>query len=188
MQIKKIFKPKKWCLLLAMPILVGKCKKENTDDGLPLLTFVGANTIGCKINGVPWVPKGISGLGGILYPVDGGHYINPFFPGAHILIETNNPEGYIELFCRNYAGTGLIPPGKYYFNKKTEDIIFGNGEIHSYAYYHTNGKNYFTDSLYTGWIEFLRVGSVISGKFTFDCYNSNDGKTYHITEGRFDIK
>ena len=65
---------------LGIVILSASCKKNNNlDDGLPPLTFEGKNTIGCKINGVPWVPKGISGPGGIQYPTSGGYYEDPFF-------------------------------------------------------------------------------------------------------------
>ena len=48
-----------------------------------------------------------------------------------------------------------------------------------------------TDSLHTGWIDILKSDSInliISGKFEFTCYNSTDGKSYIITDGRFDYK
>ncbi len=189
LNMKTIIKPLLFIAVL-LTIISASCKKDSTPgDGLPPLTFEGKNTIGCKINGVNWVPKGISDFGtGIRYPVVGSYYGHPFFPGVHILIKTNSPDGYIELFWRNYSGNNLISTGKYYFNKSTGDIAFGIGEIHSYAFYHTNGKAYFTDSLHTGWIEILKSDSVISGRFEFDGYNSSDGKVYHITEGRFDVK
>jgi hypothetical protein len=177
-------------ILIASWLFIGaSCKKDKTNDGLPPLTFEGKNTIGCIINGIPWIPKGIYNPGtGIQYPVSGGYYRDPFFPGTHILIQTNSPDGYIQLFWRNYVGNNSIPTGKYYFNKTTGDIAFGNGQIHSYGYYHTNGRNYFTDSLHTGWVEILKADTVISGRFEFDGYNTSDGKVYRITEGRFDVK
>ena len=169
------------------------CKKSKVanDDGLPPLTFEGKNTIGCKINGSTWVPKGITNSAGQLYPTSGGYFETAFFPGVHILIATNSPDGYIELFCRNYSGRGYLSPQKYLLNKNTGDIHFGTGQVHSYAYYHTNGKTYFTDSLHNGWIEILKsdsVNKIISGKFEFEAYNPSDTKTYKITEGRFDYR
>lgn len=163
--------------------------KLGKDDGLPPLTFEGKNTIGCKINGNPWVPNGIVNGSGVTYPTSGGYFETAFFPGVHILIETNSADGYIVLFCRNYSGFGYLPPGKYPLNKNTGDIHFGTGEIHNYGYYHTNGKTYFTDSLHNGWIEILKsdsVNKIISGKFEFDAYNYSEAKTYRITDGRFD--
>jgi hypothetical protein len=180
-------------ILLAITIccIQASCKKDKTDDGLPPLTFEGKNTIGCKINGVAWVPKGIYDPTGILYPTSGGYYQDPFFPGVHILLDTNSPDGYIELFCRNYSGSGYLTVGKYLFSKSTGDIKFGNGQIHSYGYFRTNGRTYFTDSLHTGWIDILKsdsVNKIISGRFEFDGYNSSDGKIFKITEGRFDYR
>ena len=94
------------CIPLWSVLAATSCKKDsNSDDGLPPLTFEGKNTIGCKINGVPWVPKGIFSGGVAVYPVDGGYYGNPFFSGVHILIQTNSLDGRIELFWRNYTGT-----------------------------------------------------------------------------------
>jgi hypothetical protein len=189
--MKSITKP-----LLYIPLcwllIAASCKKDDTlGDGLPPLTFEGKNTIGCKINGVPWVPKGMINGTGIIYPTSGGFYGTAFFPGVHILLETNSPDGFIELFCRNYAGQGFIAPGKFFLNKLTGDIHFGVGQIHSYGYYRNNGYTYFTDSLHTGWIELLKsdsLNSIVSGRFEFDAYNATTNKVYHITEGRFDYK
>jgi hypothetical protein len=177
--------------LLSLLLSGNSCKKNNNDDELPPLTFEGKNTIGCKINGEVWVPKGITNGGSITYPTSGGYFETAFFPGVHILIETSSSDGYIELFCRNYLGIGYLTPEKYILNKNTGDIHFGTGQIHNYGYYYTNGKAYFTDSLHNGWIEILKsdsVNKIISGRFEFDAYNSTDGKVYKITEGRFDYK
>jgi len=172
-------------------ILHASCKKKISNHTLPPLTFNGANTIGCKINGVSWIPQGIYSPGGITYPTSGGYYETAFFPGVHILIQTNSPDEHIELFCRNYSGVGYLLPGKYVLNKNTGDISFGTGQIHHYAYYYTNGKGYFTDSLHNGWIEILKSDSlnkIISGRFEFEGYSPVDGRTFKITDGRFDYK
>jgi|SRR6187200_1253261 len=178
--------------LLGLLFIGDSCKKENNNNNeLPPLTFEGKNIIGCKINGDPWIPKGIVNGSGVTYPTSGGYFETAFFPGVHILIETNSPDGYIELFCRNYSGIGYLPSQKYLLNKNTGDIHFGTGQIHNYGYYHTNGQTYFTDSLHNGWIEILKsdsINKIISGRFEFEGYNSTDGKVYKITEGRFDYK
>lgn len=179
-------------IMLSYFLLSAGCKKDGSaGDTLPPLTFEGKNTIGCKINGVPWVPKGITSGSGVIYPTSGGYYETAFFPGVHILIETNSSDGYIDFFCRNYTGYGYLNPGQYLVNKSTGDIHFGVGQIHSYGLYHTNGKTYITDSLHTGWIEIVKsdsINKIISGRFEFETYNASNGKTYKITEGRFDYR
>jgi hypothetical protein len=178
------------CHPLFCLLSIAGCKKNNSDDGLPPLTFIGANTIGCKINDDPWIPKGIYSLGVTYYPTKGGYYSDPLYPGVHILLKTYSPDGEIELFCRNYSGVGYIQPGRYYFIKNTQPIS-GYFEIHNYGQYFTNGRQYITDSIHTGWIDIIKsdsVNKIVSGKFEFDAYNSIDKKVYRITEGRFDYK
>ena len=177
--------------LLSLLLIGNSCEKKNdNNDELPPLTFEGKNTIGCKINGVSWVPTGIFGGGVAIYPTRGGYYGDPFYPGVHILLKTYSQDGEIQLFCRNYSGIGYLKPGMYYFNKNTEPIV-GYYEKHSYGLYSSNSKNYITDSLHTGWIEVLKsdsVNSIISGRFEFNAYNATENKVYKITEGRFDYK
>ena len=165
------------------------CKKNNQDNILPPLTFEGRNTIGCKINGVAWVPKGIIDPGGITYPTGGGYYAVFNTPLIHIWIKTYNPGDYIDLFVRNYSNYNYLPPGKYLCEKNTSSLPFGYGEQHTYGTYKINGKEYITDSLHKGYIEILKsdsISKIISGRFEFEAYNSVDGKIYTITEGRFD--
>lgn len=178
------------CILFWLLLSTESCSKNKGDNELPPLTFEGKNTIGCKINGEPWVPKGIFAPGVTNYPTRGGYYVDPFYPNVHILLKTYDPVGEIELFCRNYSGSRYISPGKYYFNKKTQPIN-GYYEKHSYGIYYTNGKEYITDSLHNGWIDILKsdsINKIISGKFEFTCFNITDNKSYVITDGRFDYK
>jgi Family of unknown function (DUF6252) len=177
--------------LLSLLVIGDSCKKKNNnDDELPPLTFEGNNTIGCKMDGTIWVPKGISSGGGVLYPVSGGYYGFPFYPGTHFRIRTNDPGNTVEIFLRNYSGSFDIPVGVYYMNKNTQSL-YGSGEIHSYGICNYNGKEFITDSLRTGKIEILksdRQNGIVSGRFEFDAYNSLQNNVVKITEGRFDVK
>src|SRR5215204_1252393 len=139
--------------LLGLLLIGNSCKKKDNNDELPSLTFEGKNTIGCKINGVPWTPKGIFSGGVAIYPTQGGYFGYPLYPGYHILIRTHSTDGFIDLFCRNYTGSGYLGTGVYFLNKTTQRISFGYGEIHNYGFYSVDGKEYFTDSLHTGKIE-----------------------------------
>lgn len=179
-------------IALCCALMGASCKKNNNlDDGLPPLTFEGKNTIGCKINGVPWVPKGISGPGGIQYPTSGGYYEDPFFfQNVHIWIKTYSSDASIELFVRNYNSNKYLTVGKYLLDKSTGDVRFGSGQIHSYGICKSNAV-FMTDNMHTGYIEILKsdsVNKIISGRFEFDGYNAIHSKTYKITEGRFDYR
>lgn len=173
-------------------LIAASCKKDSSpNDGLPPLTFEGKNTIGCKIDGVPWVPKGVSGPGGIVYPTSGGYYAVFNTSLIHIWIKANDPNGRIDLFVKNYSNYNYLPVGKYICQRNTSSLPFGFGEKHTYGTYWVNNKEYITDSLHTGYIEILKsdsIGKIISGRFEFDGYNATDGKTYKITEGRFDYR
>lgn len=173
-------------------LLAASCKKDKgSDDGLPPLTFEGKSTIGAKINGVPWVPKGISGPGGITYPTSGGYYAVFNTPLIHIWIKTNDPGGRIDLYVNNYNNYNYLPVGRYVCDKNTNTLPFGSGVINSYCNYWVNNNEYKTDNLHKGWIEILKsdsVNKIISGRFEFEGYNATAGKTYRITEGRFDYR
>jgi len=178
-----------FCSFLILSLASVSCKKD--DDNLPPLTFEGKNTIGCKINGTPWMPKGINAGGVFANPTSGGYYIDPFFfAGIHIWLRTNSGDGSIELFVRNYNSSGYLLPGRYSLNKNTGDVRFGVGQIHSYGKY-INNEEYFSDSLHNGWIEILKsdsINKIISGRFEFVAYNNTNGLSFNITDGRFDYK
>ena len=179
----------KKAFFILMLVTMISCKKE-LGDKLPPLTFEGKNTFGCKIDGISWTPKGINGWAFLVYPTSGGYYAEYNSPLVHILIETNDPGGHIDLYIKNYNSYNHLKPGTYLLNKKTSSLPFGYGIQHSYGTYWTNDKEYITDSLHTGWIELIKsdsVNSIVSGRFAFDAYNAN-GKTYKITDGRFDYK
>ncbi len=176
-------------LFTAICCMQSSCKKDKTDDGLPPLTFEGKNTIGCKINGVPWTPKGISGGGVIIYPTSGGYYAVFNSPLIHIWIKTSDPSNEIDLFIKNSNSPNYLLPNKFLCNQNTNSLPFGSGEKQTYGLYRVNSKEYITDNSHTGWIEVIKsdsVNKIISGRFEFDVYNSSDGKVYKITEGRFD--
>ncbi len=179
--------------VIATSAILNGCKKTKTDEGegLPPLTFEGKKTFGCKINSIPWIPRGTFYPSGFTYPVSGGYYLIFNSPLINIWMHTSDSRGYIDLFIKNNNSYNYLQPGKYLCNKKTSSLPPGYGEQHTYGMYYVNGKEYITDSLHTGVIEILKsdsVNKIISGRFEFDGYNADDGKTYHITDGRFDYK
>jgi len=177
------------CVSLFCLLLTSACKKNN--DGLPPLTLEGKNTIGCKIDGKAWIPMGIYDFSGVQYPTSGGYYGTFSEPLIHIWLKTNDPSIKIELFIKNVDKYNYLPPGKYVCNQPTHSLPFGSGIKFTYGLLWTNNREYITDNLHTGWIELLKsdtVNKIVSGRFEFDAYNSAEGKTYHITDGRFDYR
>ena len=77
-----------WLLsLAALVLLCTQCKKTNSStpqtelEKLPPITKTGANTFGCLVNGVAWLPNGSR-------PQNGGSnlvvYVDPTFQGGEI--------------------------------------------------------------------------------------------------------
>lgn len=185
-------KKRYWLFMFFLIIWTISCKKDSTSCDLPLLTLEGKNTLGCRINGQCWLPQGHSDFGtGIYTPATrGGYFQWSKYPGTHILIRADKNHESIEMFIRDYSGQGFIKAGKYFFNNKTSSMYYSNywEETHSYG---TFGGMTITDSLHTGWIEILKsdtINKIISGRFEFEVYNTNNNKTYKITDGRFDYK
>ena len=175
---------------ILLALIAISCKKE-LGDKLPQLTCTGQNIFGCKIDGVSWVPKGRYSWSFIEYPTSGGYYAEFNSPLIHVWIQTNDPGGHIDLYIKNYDSYNFLKPGRYLLNKNTSSLPFGYGIQHSYGTYWFNDREYITDSLHTGWIDLLKSDSLngnVCGRFAFDAYNAVDGKTYKITDGRFDYK
>src|SRR5450759_808967 len=99
--MKKSFK-----LILFIPLFVlfiqSSCKKNN----LPPETATGANTFGCKVNGVIYTPSGGDASIG-LYPVQGSRY-QDVDGNVGLFIQTvSGNTKYINLYIKKLSGTGI---------------------------------------------------------------------------------
>jgi hypothetical protein len=179
-------------LTLVIVLTVAGCKKTETPkptltelEKLPPITQTGANTFGCLINGVAWLPNGTKpSNGGPNISVD----IDPNYLGGFFSV---NVHKYNEI-AGNYIYTGLIgcrDTGMY--------IIGSNSMVIQYAKRINNDIcEISTSEINTLKSGFLRVtkydrnSNIYSGIFEFKLYNptSNCGDTIRITNGRFDVK
>ena len=169
------------CLLALL--LFGGC------DSGPRLTPVtqeGKNTFSCRINGKVWVPRGSSGMGGEIKPVNGGFLRNVITDESNISIKTYSSTGtsdQVDLFLVSYE------TGRHLLNRATAEIGVSLSP-ESYGRCQVNGKTYMTNESFTGWINLVKADintGIIAGTFEFTAV-AGDGETVRITDGRFDIK
>lgn len=173
-----------WLPLIAL--LFTNCKKNI--DPLPIETATGANTFGCKINGVAYIPSGGDPSSGI-YPISGGPY-GDAQGNIGIYIRTINGNQNLNLYIKNATDTGY-----YILNKNTSPkpiVVISE----SYACYGENGiginTGYFiTNDTYTGSVhitQFDKAARIVAGRFSFKGYNSVTNSITSVTDGRFDRK
>jgi hypothetical protein len=179
-----------YLMALTTIVIIGSgCKKQsntNTDDtnvpGLPTATQIGANTFGCLVNGVAWVPEGSNGTNNLSIDYDAG--INR---GIFNIAASNTISAF--QYSRIWIGIDdsinlLISPFDVVVNKTSIGFIK----------YSNNGnciiRSFDNDVLSNGNITVQKhdkVARIISGKF--EGFLSKIGcDTVKITNGRFDFK
>jgi hypothetical protein len=154
---------------------------NNNGDTLPPETQVGANTVGCLVNGQVFLPKaeGINPAVVVNYEFINGEF---FFTLRFSDLRNSSNEGVRLRTQRVDLQAGEI----YILNMNTDD----NGDFSgSGAEYQTSLSNeYLTNSSFTGELAITRVdtsNSIISGTFWFDAINEQ-GEIVEIRDGRFD--
>jgi hypothetical protein len=164
-----------------LPILFASCVKTPTppsEPQLPPITNIGANTFGCKVNGVVYKTL-----------VQPGFLINE---GVTFSFVPNREELKISAITKN-------PDGNFNIRIKLSSNLIGNhnaNKIDPFDFTTTNlGLARANDTLpaivditngNTDLIIGSKTGDILSG--TFDIKLSDGSTIYHLTEGRFDIK
>ena len=175
-----------WLPLIAIIVFITSCKKSV--DPLPSETAIGANTFGCKVNGVAYIPSGGDPTVS-WYPVEGGWYLDvDNNRGLYITTVSGNTK-YINIYIKVLDSVGI-----YKLNFNTIPRPQGY-RCENYGYYSTKNidgtySKYVTNAQYTGEVHIKQIlpGGIIAGTFNFTAYNQQTGETVTITEGRFDVK
>lgn len=138
-----------------------------TDTILPSITSTGANTFGCRVNGVFWLAAPTKKISG------------SYSKGSISIVMDISGNNQLSSILLTSAYNSILQPGNYQY---TEDIT--GLYIDRNNYYTTND-----DSNNIGFINILRLDSInriLSGTFEFSPYSGP--KSVKITSGRFDFK
>ena len=170
-------------LILLVPLLffMAQCHKTPTPEpnptpDLPPATQEGKGTIGCYINGKPWVPKPYISIGGpkfieVVYrESDNGFFaLNSYIDGSL------NQSLYLRTYETKIGDNKLVKrsPQDY------KDYSF-QGNCLSFIIDTTISRNLVITKL-------DKVNGIISGTFEFTAYNEC-GDTLKFTKGRFDTR
>jgi hypothetical protein len=172
--------------LLTTLLCANSCEKNSsvTTTQLPPETQTGAFTFGCKVEGKIVTANG---KGGLLADekVGGG---GPNSDTSIIISASNSKQEFNFNLSVKFSGTtGLSLTAAYPYKGIFQDDA--GGTIPG------NSNTYYTDSLHLGKVNIkyfngsinpLQTSTIVAGTFEMDAVNAN-GKTIHITEGRFDI-
>ena len=184
---------KKTILLLFLICIFGcdnNDDKPNTPktelDKLPPATQTGANTAGCLVNGVAFLPKGFLTAGNLSCNyIDGKDF--SLRVSERIMQSSNDNIRTIFLFSDNqnlHDNVGVIfPLMQYGANSKSGEYIINAAAFPNPDYYSTN--TIVTGELFITYHNYNQA--IISGTFWFDAINSN-GEIVQIREGRFDMR
>ncbi|MCC6683735.1 MAG: hypothetical protein IT247_01565 [Bacteroidia bacterium] len=148
------------------------CEKDETTppDQLPPYSQIGANTMGCLVNGRVFIPR--------------EHDLTGKYFGCHdddltLYIDRNGERVYIAIMDHSVLDTGEY------------DLTYTILKKHIYYRVETGfgGIDYITNSLHTGKLHIRcwdKQKHVMAGTFSFDAVGV-DSSIVHITDGRFDM-
>src|SRR5690606_2792432 len=182
-------------LLLSSLFLFACCKSDDnmpTPDPnipevekLPPATQTGANTVGCLVNDMAFLPSG--SLTGSSNPYC-GYYYDSFVLVFSIVKNKENITGNGTESVAIYIDETILEEGIIYLLHYNEtgryaafDIIGGLGTIPD--------ESYETNNEYTGELHITKLdkhNNIISGTFWFDAVDEQ-GEVVEIREGRFDM-
>ena len=182
---------KKVILLLAIIVVLSCCNKDSEQpktelEKLPPPTQTGANTAGCLLNGVAFLPKGYFPTGALFFFYQDGKNFS-------LSIGESTMQGSTEIIKdisiaslnqNLHDNVGVVFPLKEYgANSKYGTYIID-------AESSPSPNHYTTTSSLNGILKITYHNfnlAIISGTFWFDAINSK-GEIVKIRDGRFDLK
>jgi hypothetical protein len=177
--------------LMTSLLLGASCRKTNTDipktelEKLPAITQKGANTFGCLVDGVAWLPNGTKlQNGGSNIQV----YVDPTFQGGRFSVsgdKYNEPNQFISIGSSKCTSVGMYNFDSSFnliqFYRNISGSIYVNYTSIDFMIYKKGFLNITKYDLSSG---------IFSGTFEGKLYKTNGsyGDTIRITNGRFDVK
>ncbi|RYE58268.1 MAG: hypothetical protein EOP48_03885 [Sphingobacteriales bacterium] len=171
---------KKTILLLLLAFTFGcdnnddKATSNNPIDQLPPVTQVGANKVGCLIDGEVFLPDSRPNSTNCFYQLVDGEY--------YFALALSKRDSFNNLIALNLGtNSKQIAQGEQY---QLLEYISGNAS----AAYIFNLTESFTNNINTGNLTITRLtDQFVSGTFWFDVEDSN-GVVHRVREGRFDMQ
>ena len=178
-------------LLLLTTFVISCCNKGDDEqpktelEKLPPATQIGANTAGCLVNGVAFLPKGYFTTGNLVcYYIDGKDFTlgirESIIQGGNENIRTILISSFNQNLHDNVGVT--FPLIEYGANSKSGEYVINAVASPAPGYYSSN-------SIVTGEFKITYHNynnAILSGTFWFDAINSN-GDIVKVREGRFDM-
>ena len=176
-------------ILILFSFLLVSCSKDNpfetptTQDQLPPATTVGANTVGCLVNGEVLLPKGGRPFGP---PIVTCYY--QYLNGSYEFgLGYSNDQQTILRSIDIYTNKLQFVEGQSY------NLTINQPTNSAYAFFSLDAgmlQGYRTDLQNVGQIKITKLdetNAIISGTFWFNAVKTTTGEIIHITEGRFDL-
>ena len=169
------------------------CKKTNTanEDQLTAATQIGANTMGCYVNGKAWLAD----------TKDNGSIPRLKAIGVDYLSNTEliftfyrdriPDDQAIYIYIKDFNGSGLYNMNQ---TSRIRGVPGSNGPLNSYLNFSDDNakKEYVTNENYTGTVNitYYNVSNrIISGTFQFKAQNyDRSADSINVSDGRFDCK
>ena len=176
-------------ILLATILLAASCKKDKIKDTrselekLPPITQTGANTFGCLVDGVAWLPNGSK-------PQTGGPniqlYVDPTFQGGAFYVtghQYNNFQSKI-----SFGSGGCTSGGIYNINLPLQAIDYNRflNNVNTCEFSSSDAGSFRKGSFNIS--RYDLANGIFSGTFEFTLKSQACGDTIRITNGRFDVK
>lgn len=177
-------------LIVGIVLTAASCKKTNNDDPLPPATQIGANTMGCYVNGKSWLPDTRDNGSIPRLKAISVSFWNTYDQLYFTFYRQRNPDNQaVRIYLSNFNSTGI-------YNMNMPSKILGvpgsSGTLNNYFNFSDDNSNqqYVTNKDYTGSVNVTHydaTNKIISGTFQFKAQNYN-GSTDSIivTDGRFD--
>ena len=163
-----------------MTLTLSSCNKDDPKpiaeiDKLPPATQTGANTFGCLLDGIAFIPDNLPNSKNYFYQFTSGNYYFVIGASNH----KNNDLNVIRLRTEK----------KQIFQGQTYDLYEWN-DGNATGNYTKNNIELYTTHLNTGKLTIIKLdetNQIVSGTFWFDVQDIN-GIIHQIRNGRFDVQ
>ena len=168
-------------IILLTIFIFNSCSRDNDKpipeiDKLPPATQIGANTVGCLLDGKAFLPGNQPNSTNCFYQfVDGGYYFA-------LALRKRDSQNIL-------IGIDIGTNAKQIFENETYGLLEYAPNNASAAYIFGTFEN-FTNNIYIGELKISKldqVNYIVSGTFWFDVQDTY-GVFHHITDGRFDFQ